>query len=165
MDRTMGFSIETTQVLVSKQLGAFEYFRNEILGSGSGSFFNFINLPENPNIDKFSAFKFKLDDNDIFGILSLNSPKVTHISTIHFTSLGDIISRLGGFYSAIVTATLVLSSPFLYLSFMRTLTQQIHSISRCKDRSTQEIEDKIKERIEYRSLFVLYDRVELLEKA
>lgn len=165
MNKTMIFNIDTRQVLVSKKMGFFDFLKDNLFNSGAGSFHNFINLPSNPIIDKFEYTKFDLEGNMVFGVLKLYCPVITQISTIHFTTIGDLVSRLGGFYSAIVNLALVFISPFLFMSFMRTMTRQINSISSSKDSSLQEIEDQIKERIDYRNLFFMYDRVAHLEKA
>lgn len=98
-------------------------------------------------------------------IFWIASPPVTEINTIQFTTPTSIVSHLGGYYSAIVAVGIVFISPFLYMSFMKKMTRQLQSASQKQSITTEEIETLVKQRIEYRSIYHLFERVEQLEEA
>lgn len=87
-------------------------------------------------------------------------PKIT-VNDIKYFGISDILSKIGGLYSILLTCMVLFSMPFLKRQFNRQVHNNFHR--RQEERSIKEIRQTVRERFSYVGIYDLYDRVNGIE--
>lgn len=87
--------------------------------------------------------------------LSFNFVRISQVNEIQVISIWDVLSTIGGLYTAIVKVILLIVSPFLYWSFNNAMKQSIHQKQTTE--APLQIQD-IRHRVSFEGVFKLHQQ-------